>query len=131
VASYARTAGDADLEADVDHSASEWRRMPEETFLAEADRALGRITAVLDALAAYEVERADVAAAQEAVNAVRPLGSVRDNVKADRGAATATLEAAYSGAIPSLDELDGLVPRLIEDAAFVAVYARVRRIEGD
>lgn len=131
VGSYARTVGDADLEGAVDHSPSEWQRMPEETFFAEADRALGRIPAVLDQLAAYEVDRADVAAAQDAVDAVRPMGATRDNVKADRGAATATLEAAYSVAVPSLDELDGLVPRLIKDAAFVAEYARVRRIDGD
>ena len=131
VASYARTVGDADLESAVDRSPTEWRRMPEEAFFAEADRALGRITAVLDQLAGYEVDRDGVTAAQEAVDAVRPLGATRDNVKADRGEATATLEAAYSGAVPSLDELDGLVPALITDAAFVAEYQRVRRIDGD
>lgn len=129
--SYARTIGDADLEQAVDHSLSEWTRMAEEAFFADADRALDRIGGVLDALAGYEVDRADVTAARAAVNALRPMAPARDNVEADRAAATAALEAAYSGAVPSLDELDTLVPALVDDAAFVAEYQRVRRIDGD
>ncbi|HEX9951816.1 MAG TPA: hypothetical protein VGB53_08615, partial [Rubricoccaceae bacterium] len=82
---YAVEIGDADFEAAVGYSPSEWRRMPEADFFPLADAALDRIDAALDALDEYEVTKQDLADARAALDAARPLTATRDNVEADFG----------------------------------------------
>ena len=127
---YAVEAGDADLREAVDHSRSDWERMPEADFHARAEDALARIDAALAPLAEYGVEKEDVAAARAALAAARPLTAGRDNVRADRAVATDALGAGYTALLGPLDVLDRLVPTLA-DAAFVAEYRQVRRITGE
>lgn len=130
-APYARKVGDADLRRAVDHSETEWKRMAEADFFAEAAGTLDRLTRDLDRFAGYQIDRAAIDAARDAVEAARPLAARRDAARAHRTAATAALDDGYAPLVPSLDALDDLVPELISDAEFVAGYRTARRVTDD
>ncbi len=129
---YAVDVGDEVLRRAVDHARSEWERMPEGTFASKAKDALDRIEAQAEPMAAYGVAPRQIGAAREAVAEVARLTERRDNTDAGRSVATDDIEDAYSDdAVPTLAQLDRLVPTLVTDAAFVARYGEVRQIVGD
>ena len=128
VGAYAIESGDDDFRAATDLPRSEWDRMSDADFFSQSAVTLARIEAALPDLAEYEVTGTDVSEAREAVEAARPLGATRDTRAAGRTVATGTLGATYSAAVPALEVLDRLVPRLVKDAAFVAEYRVVRRL---
>ena len=127
---HALETDDADLRVAVDFSLSDWDRMAEADFFAQAEATLARIEAEADALAEVDVTKGEVAAARAAVTAARPVTAARDNVVADRMVATSALGSGYGAAVTPLRVLGLLVPRQIKDAAFVAEYRNVRRVRG-
>lgn len=130
-AAHAITIGDSDLQRAVDHSTSDWGRLAEDRFIADANSALTRIEAILPDLAPYDVTPDHLTAARASLADVRRLAGRRDNVAADRTDATDDLDQIYSDAVEPLGVLDRLVPALITDAAFVDQYRIARRIPGD
>ena len=128
---YAIDAGDDVLRQAVDHSVSEWERMPEAAFASNAKDALDRIEAQAAPMAEYGVAPAQVTDARAAVAEVARLAERRDNTGAGRSVATDDIDEAYSeDALPALDQLARLVPVLVEDEAFVDRYREVRQIPG-
>ena len=123
-------AGRADFRVATTRSARDWARLPEADFVSLAGVALNRIETALADLAEYGVTAAETDAARAAVGAVVPLTIARDRTAARRAVATAALRTGYSALVEPLGLLDRLVPVLIKDATFVAVYAHTRRIRG-
>lgn len=131
VAAYAITIGDNDLQQAVDHSESDWDRLADDRFIADANSALTRIEAILPDLAPYQVTPDDLTAARASLTEIRRLAGRRDNVATDRTDATQDLDQIYTDAVEPLGVLDRLVPALITDPAFVDQYRIARRIPGD
>lgn len=132
VAAYAIETGDADLRQAADRSRTDWRRMPDATFAAEAADLFRRVEAAPDgALDEYGVGATEVEDARAAVAEVGRLGEIRDNVGIDVSVATEDLDELYDDTAEPLEVLDRLVPALIDDEGFVDEYARARRIPGD
>ena len=128
---FAAMTGDDDLEAAADVSLTRWRRMPEALFFGKADDLLDRIDASLSALAGYEITKADIVDARDALDVLQPLTSVRDRRRGERVAATEDLDVGYSVVVEPLGFLDTLVPLQVKDRAFVDAYRIARRIDGD
>ncbi len=128
VGAYGIESGNDAFRTATDIPRSEWDGMPDAGFFSQAAATLARIEAALPELDEYEVTAADVAEARAAVEAARPLGSERDAHAAGRTVATGTLGTTSSTAVPALEVLDRLVPRLVRDAAFGAEYRVVRRL---
>ncbi len=128
VGAHAARIKDADLREAVRHSRTEWDRMSDADFHANAADALARTEAILPDLARVRVGKDDLAEIRTALEAARPQTATRDTVRARRVAATAALGGGYSPLIGPLDILDDLVDELIDDPEFVARYHVLRRI---
>ncbi len=125
---YARATGNRALEAEVDVSPSDLERGSDAALVGRAERVRAAAAAHLDALEAYGVTRADVAALLAAMEAFDPLGAARDATGAQREARTGALPGVLGEARAAVALLDDLVPGLGDDA-LTAEYGRARRTD--
>ena len=128
---YALEFGDADLRKAVDVSRTKWVKMAEARFFSEADAALARIEARLDALDEFKVTKAEIDAARAGLDALRPQTAARNTVGDARAVATDDLDGGYSAVVNPLRRLDRLMATQIADDTFVARYREARKVTGD